>query len=239
MTTAVLERTAETDSAPPAPAGRGRRLTALVLVGGLLLTLGLAAYAAKPRGVYWSSTEVRLLAPLKGSTYDDILNPPTTITMLAGALAEMADPSRSARISSDSATLAGQGIRHGYSVLLPNTGGQWANQFVSPYLQVQVVGTTVQEVRQVMSSLLARINADLLSLENRVSVPKSYLVRTQTSPPGTPPLYYQHGSRLRAVAISLVLGLGLTALASRAVPLLGRRASALRVRRQHPAPGLA
>lgn len=207
--------------------GRGRsRLVAVLVVLGVAASLVWAVQARGAPGVYWSRVQVRFLSPGSDPNANDLVYPSSEMITLAGAVGKMVDPSDQPRVVSPTATLAGQGITHGWSVVLPNTGGQWASQFVSPYLDVQVVGTTISEVRSGMSGLLAKIDSDLRILEQRASVPSKYFIRTHQSPPGGLPIYYLDGSGIRAGIAALALGLGLTiTLAWQANRLFGRLSS--------------
>ncbi|MEO6702886.1 MAG: pentapeptide repeat-containing protein, partial [Jatrophihabitantaceae bacterium] len=127
----------------------------------------------------------------------------------------MVDSSVAPRMASAEATLVGQGVHDGYSVRLPNTGGQWASQFIKPYLDVQVVAPSSDQVLARMGQLITEIGDDLTTLQNQTGVASKYRIGTQLSPPVTP-LYYQKGSRSRAGLAALLLGLGIT-FAARAI----------------------
>jgi hypothetical protein len=117
------------------------------------------------------------------------------------------------RVVSEDVTLSGEGIRSGSSVTLPNSGGQWANQYTQAELDVQVVGPTQSGVVAESSRLVGEINASLAAAQGDQHVDKHNLIRTQLSPP-TAIVYRQSGSRSRAGIATLVLGCGVTAAAA-------------------------
>jgi hypothetical protein len=130
-----------------------------------------------------------------------------------------------ARVDSEVVTLADEGVTHGSAVRLPNSGGQFANIYRTPALDVQAVGTTAAEVGNRMQQLTREISADLKMLQDEYRVPVIDRITVQITPAAIP-VYYQKGSRLRAVAAVLLLGLSATALATRFFLRRWRTASA-------------
>ncbi|MCW2540864.1 MAG: hypothetical protein JWN95_2589 [Frankiales bacterium] len=198
--------------------GRRRRklngVTAVVLLAGLVATFAMSYRMAKTPGVFWTRVQVRFVSPQLDKS-NGLQYVPASMIVVAGAVGKMIDPDPQPRLATAEATLVGEGVRNGYSVQLPNTGGQWANQFIDPYLDVQVVAPTQDEVNARTSRLVSEINQDLLTLQNGSTVPHRFLITTSLSPPAPLPIYYQKGSAKRAGLITLILGLGITFAATR------------------------
>ncbi|HTZ43830.1 MAG TPA: hypothetical protein VMB79_08190 [Jatrophihabitans sp.] len=209
---------------------------AVVLVG-LLESCLLGYHAAKARGVFWSRVQVRFVSPqLDNSNGLQYVAP--AMIVVAGAVAKMIDPAPPVRLATAEATLVGEGVRDGFSVQLPNTGGQWANQFISPYLDVQAVGPSPDEVTATTDRLVALIDSDLRTLQDRSGVTAHYRITTSLSPPKPLPIYYQKGSAKRAALATLALGIAIT---FSCAGLLGRAFAARSGRRRATAarPALA
>jgi hypothetical protein len=200
------------------------------MVGGVLATLAAAAASAHTKGVYYSREQVRFVAPTNVGNPNALQHSPSSMVMVAGAVGQMVDDSQRPRAASQKVTITGMGIRNGWSVTLPNSGGQWANNYTNPYLDVQVAGPSATEVATTMRSLLTRIDMALATLQRAQHVAPVNLIRTQLSSLDSPPIYYQRGSRVRTILAVLALGFGVTAagtaMASRFV---ARRATATEV----------
>jgi hypothetical protein len=177
---------------------------------GLLISVAAGLYLAKRPGVYWSEVTVVLIAPKSAANPNGLSVSSESLIDTAGVLAKMVGSSPPGpAVVSDSVTLVGEGVRHGYGVRLPNSGGQFATNFDRAALDVQAAGTTVAEVSGTLNRVLNTISDDLDRLQSDAGVAKVNLIRTQLSPQ-TAPIYYQTGSKTRALAITLVLGGGLS-----------------------------
>jgi hypothetical protein len=196
---------------------------------GMATTLGLAATAATARGVYWSELQVRFMSPHSAANQNVLQISPSSLVMAAGAVEKMVIDTSAPRVIDPANTLASQGVKHGFGVSLPNTGGQWASNFTDPWLEVQAVGSSPAEVVAATRTLVARIDAALATLQRRAHVDRYNLISTQLSPLSGPAVYYQAGSRSRAAVAALVLGTGITSIV---VVLL------LRYARRRPLPGI-
>jgi hypothetical protein len=107
-----------------------------------------------------------------------------------------------------------QGVRDGFSVRLPDTGGQWAHQFKDPYLDVQVVASSPQIVTSRVREIDGRITQALTTLEDRSQVDPEDRIATLVSPPGDPPVAYEAGRGNKAALATVVIGCFITAGAS-------------------------
>jgi hypothetical protein len=187
--------------------------TCAILLVGMLISGSAGRYFAHRPGVYWSQVTVVLIAPKSIANPNGLSISSESLISTAGVIAKMVGSSpRAPAVVSDSVTLVGEGIRHGYGVRLPNSGGQFATNFDRAALDVQAAGTTVAEVGATLNRVLNEITADLSRLQSQAGVAEVNLIRSQLSPP-SPPIYYQTGSKTRALAITLVLGAGLTGFA--------------------------
>jgi hypothetical protein len=187
------------------------RWAALLVALGLLLTATVSYRIVRKPGVYWAQANVIFLPPVSGLYPNTLLNNSGGVITLAGVVGRMVDPdAMAARVVSPTVRLANQGIRHGFSVTLPNDGGQWANNFDKALLDVQAVGSTAAEVTGTVNRLISQINLKLSGLQ--AHVPQVDRVTTQLSPSQVQ-VFYDPGRRLRALAASLAVGLAVTALA--------------------------
>ena len=204
--------------AQPADDGRrrhrqllARRWAALVVALGLLLTVTMSYRIVRKPGVFWAQANVIFLPPASGLHPNTLLNNPGGVITLAGVVGRMVDPTAAgARVVSPTVRLVNQGIRHGWSVTLPNDGGQWANNFDKALLDVQAVGSTAAEVNGTVNRLISQIDLTLSRLQ--AQVPQVDRVTTQLSPSQVQ-LFYDAGRRLRALAASLAVGLAITVIA--------------------------
>jgi hypothetical protein len=189
-----------------------RLWAALVVAVGLLLTVAITYRVVRKPGVYWAQTNVVFLAPVSSLYPNALVTNSDGVISLAGVVGKIVDPdAAAARVVSPTVGLVNQGIRHGWSVTLPNDGGQWADNFDKPLLDVQAVGSTAAEVSGTVNRLISQINLTLSGLQ--AQVPRVDRVTTQLSPSQVQ-VFYDPGRRLRALAASLAVGLSATALAA-------------------------
>jgi hypothetical protein len=191
---------------------RARRWAALVVAVGLLLTVAITYRVVRKPGVFWAQTNVVFLAPVSSLYPNALVANSDGVIALAGVVGKIVDPdAAAARVVSPTVRLVNQGIRHGWSVTLPNDGGQWAENFDKPLLDVQAVGSTAAEVSGTVNRLVSQINLTLSGLQ--AQVPRVDRVTTQLSPSQVQ-VFYDPGRRLRALAASLAIGVAATAVAA-------------------------
>jgi hypothetical protein len=143
--------------------------------------------------------------------------------MTAGTVDQMIDDRNGPVPADPTATLVGLGVRSGWSVTLPNRGGQYQNSFVDPYLDVQVVGPTRAQVHKTMARLINRIMAALTALQDAEHVAPADRITAKVLPEPVPPVYFEHGSRIRALGASAAILITVAALAAAALSRLARR----------------
>lgn len=190
-----------------------------VPVCAVLIGLVASHVAIAAPGVYWSRAEVTFLAPTSAINPNALRTTSSDLIIAAGVVAkrvngnlvwnQMADPAT---------TIVGQGVLDGWSVHLPDYGGQWSRVYSRQVLDVQVSGPTADLVRERQREIIARIDAELAGLQEGVAA--SDRITTAVVPAG-PSVYYLHGSKTRALAMIWVLcGAGVLA----AVQILEQRA---------------
>ncbi len=179
----------------------------VVLVIGCFFTAVAVAMVGKHPGVYWSRVDLIFLRPT-GDTANPLAAAPLgTIRMASIIQRELSGGPSETDTVSDAVNLVSQGVTDGWSVRLPNDGNQYASNFNKAYLDVQVAGPSEAAVRQRMTDLLGRI-AGVLSTRQEGVAPESQVRLSQS--PAEIPVFFDRGAPKRALAVTLLLGLGIT-----------------------------
>lgn len=186
----------------------GRRW--LVLLLGLGLTIcSIVAVGLSP-GVYWAQGDMVFLPPTSNRFPNTLSNGSESLIMAAGLVErDLDEASQLSGTSSANVTLVDIGVTDGELVRLPNLGGQWANNFSQPLLDVQVVGSTPEEVEQRFLALRKAIIDDLDRRQDEAGVDAYNRISIQSTP-AMVEVEYRHGNDTRAAIVLLVLGVGLT-----------------------------
>lgn len=165
-----------------------------------LLSLG-AIRSSEP--VYWTKAEVSFVAPDRTPAYwipgDDYAS---LVDFAAMVERRVTYNSQSVNLSLSTGTLYGAGIRQGYSVTLLNSGGQWAKSFRWPVLSVQVVDSSAQKVKEVLSHVVDDVNAASLALQRETGVQQN-LITTLTSP-SSPEIVFGGGTQTNRIKGAVV-----------------------------------
>lgn len=193
----------------------------VVVIGIILTAAGLYSVKQTP-GVYTVQTDVLFLAPVTASNENTISSPTQNVIAMAGLVERIVNRGVEKSPTSGTVTLTGQGVDDGYSVELPNSGGQWSVNFNHPVLQVQVTGRTAEGVRTRLADLLERIQRLARDLQIRAGSQKGLLIGTQISP-AAPVVAFEQGHRKMGLAAAALLGAVLTALCAVAMDGLVRR----------------
>lgn len=181
---------------------------------GLALLVGALAYVASRPGVYWAQADVVILAP-KSARYPNVIEQTSQSLISMAGLIER-DVNKGIvppATSTSSVTLAGEGVRDGHAIKLPNDGGQWANNFDRPVLDIQVVGPDPVAVKQKLSSLVDVVTQELKDRQDEQAVPLGARI-TASSAPAVPAVFYLSGSHTKALGVTLILGGGLIAMST-------------------------
>jgi len=205
-------------------------LTRWYVVGvGLALTIGCMMHVHAQRGLYYAQIDVVVVAPATAHDPNTIEANASGLTSIAGMVAaEVNKTSNTPATASAGATLAGQGVRDGYEVRLPSDGGQWAQNFDRPVLDVQAIGPTPASVRARVVHVLDQIDTTLRELQAADGVPAEDRVTT-LSAPAAAQILYLGGTPARAAIVTGLLGLWLTVIAAvLADGALRRRRAAVR-----------
>lgn len=204
----------------------------LVTLVGLLLTLGFSYHLSHLEGLYYQKVDMIFLAPEEPDT-NTFQNATGSLIGTAGIISQVVGSSASgAAPVSENATLVGTGLKHAYSVRLPNDGGQWAINYTRPVLDVQAVGTSPAEVTATMTRVIAKVNHELDRRQDAFGVDKRYRITTRLNP-SLAYVIHSNGSPARTLAGALLLGTGLSITAA---ILVDRRRRRNPVSPKEPAP---
>jgi hypothetical protein len=185
-----------------------------VVFAGIVCTLGVSALVQRTPGVYHQQVDVVFTWPQAPDNPENSLQYGTqSLIKTAGIVATIVAGSTGGnQVVADSATAVGAGIRHGYAVRLPNAGGQWAYNFENPVVRIESVGSNPQEVLATTARAVARVRTALLDLQRDEHVAPARMMQTRLNP-ADPDVQYSAGSRVRALLVTQILGVGGTAVA--------------------------
>lgn len=179
-----------------------------VTLAGLLLTAGAIFQAVNVPGVYWGQVDVVFLRPPAAKSPNTLSHSATRVIEAASVIQREVDGVAGPRVVSDAVTLVDQGVTSGFSVRLPNAGGQWANNFNRPYLNVEVSSGTAEGARAELERVLDRIDQALADRQISAGVLPANRLTTLVTP--APEVKYSAGLPRQAAAIVGLLGVGLT-----------------------------
>jgi len=177
----------------------------------VLIITGLATVAAgRVEGVYSTQLDIVFVASGKSNSLQISAD---SLVPFAAVIERRFNGNSEAAALAGETTLYGQGVRSGWSVTLPNTGGQWQTNFNRPALSIEVVDSTPERVRAVANNLSARIRGLTLSEQVEQGVSAVNRVTTLESP-ATPAVTYIEGRSSRAKIGIIALGVGFALLAA-------------------------
>jgi hypothetical protein len=196
-------------------------------VAGLMCIATACLLALSNQGVYFVRTEAVFLPPSDLNLPNNLMNTSPDAVTMAGAVARRINGADTElKLASPDATIVGRGVSDGFSVALPDSGGQWTPSFGRQLLDVQVVGPNHDEVQVKLDVLVQRIRAELYDLQASAGVMPSNMVTIQQVPI-SPTITYMDGAPINAIMMLIGLGVPLLtaaiAVLDRAMP---RRASA-------------
>lgn len=199
----------------------------IVLVG--VVCTGLAAFALlSDKGVYYTRTQIVFLAPSSSYYPNTLATQSEDIIDTAGVVAKrITGPGPVTKFASPDVTLIGQGIRDGWSLTLPDTGGQWGTNFQSQILYLEIVAPDRATVLERQTTLLQRVQDELDALQRERGVEPINDITVQAAPRSTV-IYHVGGSKPRALGMTAALGVGITAAAVVLTERLARRRPRLR-----------
>jgi hypothetical protein len=184
-----------------------------VAVAGVALTMVGVVHVLHLPGVYWTQTDVVILAPKSTKNPNTISGTSAGVIASAGLVAvDVGHTVNRVATASAGAHLPGMGVRDGAAVYVPDTGGQWSHNFDRPVVSVEVVGKERSAVERRATELIADISRDL---ERRQQSDGTYRRNWITAAPAPDRLQVFHltGEVQRAGGVLLLLGGWATAMA--------------------------
>ena len=208
---------------------------------GAVLSLFLAMSVLSHPGVYWSETDVYLLAPISARFPNSMTSTSEALIATAGVVtADIQGQTPLPPTASPNAHLTGLGVRSGFLLRVPDEGGQWEHSFTRPVISIEAISADPAGVERQVSGLIDRIRADLAARQQADAVPVRDRI-TATLAPTAAQVFDMSGRPSRGAAVTLLLGLWGTLLAAAGadvvLPRLRRRLQRhlrhrLRVRRR-------
>jgi len=182
-----------------------------ILVAGAVCTAVLGYFAIGDDGVYYTRTDVVFLAPSSALYPNSLRTTSEDLIITAGVVSKaVTGPGRVTKYAAPDVTLIGIGVRDGWSIRLPDTGGQWASNFASQLLVVEAVAADPAAAKETLQELIDRIADELNSLQRDANVdPVNDITLSVLPEPAT--IYHVGGSKIRAVVMVGLLGAGATA----------------------------
>jgi hypothetical protein len=181
-----------------------------VVVLGIVLTAAGGFLAVQDRTVFWTRAEVVFLVPQNEYNPNALRAASESVVIAAGAVAKsVIGPHEVTKYSSPAVTLVGAGVREGWSIGQPDTGGQWSSNFESQVLTVEAVGPSRTFVLAKVDQLEGEIASTLRDLQEAQKVTAPNRISVKASP-DLPLVYGVAGSRPRALAMTAILGGSLT-----------------------------
>ncbi|KQR73253.1 hypothetical protein ASF98_22530 [Arthrobacter sp. Leaf337] len=180
-----------------------------VVLAVIALMVPAVLQAAGATGVYWSKVDV-VFYPPSGAAAGNPLRADSQATIHYAAMVERLVNGERGNTESGttSADLYGTGIRNGYSVYIPSSGGQWQSSFDRSAITVEVVAETRDDVSRVLTGIVDRIETTAVERQEAMGViPRSYI--TTSLSPGTPEVSYQPSKPVYAASALAVLTAGL------------------------------
>ena len=178
---------------------------AAYLVG---VTVVLVLLVSGRPGVYWGQTRVQFYEPDTPAA-GRLESGSTGLTATAGLVQRIVSGEIRQSQSAGAVTLPGRGVRYGTSVVLPNTGGQWAANFPRSMLEVEAVGPSRAEVAARLADTVAQIQRVLREVQAERAIDPENLM-TATAPPDGPTIHYRGPRSRRAGGTVLLLGLAVS-----------------------------
>ncbi|MGB3375155.1 MAG: hypothetical protein WBA87_08460 [Microbacterium sp.] len=181
-----------------------------ILVVGAMLTAGVGLAAVSDDGVYFTRTELVFLAPSSTMYPNSLRTQSEDIIITAGVVAKrITGPDKITKFASPDVTLVGLGVRDGWSLRLPDTGGQWAANFATQRLILDIVGPSEDSVRARQDEVINRVSDELNDLQREHHVTPVNDITVMTAPRSTA-IFSVGPNKVRALAMTAVLGLGAT-----------------------------
>ncbi len=178
-------------------------------LAGLTLTIGALALVQTYPGVYTVQANVLFLAPITPARPNALESSTSSVIATAGLVERLVNENGESSATSSLVTLAGRGVRKGTAIELPNSGGQWAENFDQPALRLQATGPSADSVAREFARLNARVAAQTVRIQQDYRVRDRFLISTRLSP-AAPLVRYEAGHRKVALLVTAGLGVALS-----------------------------
>lgn len=180
-----------------------------VVLLGLVATAAVAVLAAGPSVVFFARTTVNILEPDRGKVRIVGFHSPDSIAVAHILAARVNSGVHTPLAANPDVSLYAMGITQGTHAQVRNVGGQWLSQVTEPVVDVQVVDPDRSAVEKNMDAEVARIKAELVSLEKELKVPAGENVELSLNPE-RPAIEMVVTQNRRAQLAYGLAGLGLT-----------------------------
>lgn len=156
-------------------------------------------------GVYTTQAVVVFLAPATDAHPNALESTSDGVIATAGLVERLVNRGIDAPATTSVVTLVGRGVRNGSSVVLPNSGGQWTQNFTKPQLLVQVTGPTAEAVGARAEEMVERVEATAAEIQQTAGASSHWTITTRSNP-DVPVVRYESGHRARALLVTAALG---------------------------------
>lgn len=152
-------------------------------VAALAVMAGASAMVVATPPLYYARADVLFVLPEGAEDANGLIGDPGRTRYLAGVVDRTLNAERGGmEVLTTFAPLYGTGIRHGYWVHIPNSGGQWQANFDRPLLRVEIVGETPDEVLEQLSRHADRVADLAITSQEMMNIPAAAHIRTTVSP---------------------------------------------------------
>lgn len=179
----------------------------MLTLGLVLLSTPLFAAVATTPSSFTGRVAVYFLQPASSREPNVLGNTRTSVISTASAVQRAVQGHPTTQVISDDVSLTDIGIQEGTLVRLPNSGGQWANNFETPALFVEAVDHDVEAVQARLTSATQEINTTLARMQRASGAAATTWVTTKTEPE-VATVVEVSGSRKRALFYLSLLVIG-------------------------------
>jgi hypothetical protein len=173
-----------------------------VTLAGLAVTVVLALHGSHVPGDWETSAGLVFLTPTSTENPNGYLTSGNAIST-AGVISAIMNGSE----VRDQLRTAGLVDQH--TIVLHNSGNQWADNYDRPVLDIRVWGSDPNSVQRSLSLLVERASAELNDRQRATGAAENNWIRAQLVP-AQPPVLHGPGSPPRAVATAILIGVTLT-----------------------------
>ncbi len=196
------------------------RLWYVVLIGAIA-TAGLVATASYGPDVHTARVTLVVLMPGAADS-QNVLQQSSPAAIASIAVMEVNGAPNRVTSSKAEATLVGRGVTRGESISLRHQGSQWAPSASEPYIDIEAADHTAAGVQQRIDDAVLRVRAAIRHQEDQLDVAPGQRVQLTQTPPSAV-ITTVPRSPTRAMAVGLLIGLGVTSFAVVRIDRLLRR----------------